>query len=252
VCYWRSFGGGKSSNLLVNDTSFNRSLLVQILGWPKCRDSTVTGCAVSSTNPELPSADLTVSNIDTTVNIGTKVQVSCADSAKITDSFESLELKCQYDGLFTVPTINNYTLCREPTECSASPSAPADTNLVATDLGVEILLEHEKQEYACNDGFTLSGVQHKLVTDAGKAEIPCIKDDAGAFMAPTSWTPEETWPVCLAVVTECTSYPNLGGFSSSSALPVNVAATVTLFCTDTSTKSSYILVCLEWVTHLIF
>ena len=77
------------------------SQISQVTKWPKCRDSRIIGCEVSSGNPVLPSdSDLLVSPMDVTIPIGEKVDVQCSNpsndsesqSSLITDAFVSLKL----------------------------------------------------------------------------------------------------------------------------------------------------------------
>ena len=64
----------------------------QVTKWPICRNSEVTGCDVSDTNPLLPADDLAITPTDTTIDFGQKVSVKCAEADMITDSFVNLEL----------------------------------------------------------------------------------------------------------------------------------------------------------------
>ena len=64
----------------------------QVVKWPKCRDSSISGCDVSSSNPKLPANDLTVSNLGTTIAFGEKISVTCKELGKITDAFVELKL----------------------------------------------------------------------------------------------------------------------------------------------------------------
>ena len=64
----------------------------QVTKWPICRNSEVTGCDVSDTNPLLPADDLAITPTDTKIDFGQKVSVKCAEADMITDSFVNLEL----------------------------------------------------------------------------------------------------------------------------------------------------------------
>ncbi len=58
-----------------------------------CRDTAVSGCEISSSNPDLPSGKgLTTNPASGTANIGDTVTVLCSDDTKVTDAFKTLDL----------------------------------------------------------------------------------------------------------------------------------------------------------------
>ncbi len=191
--------------------------------WPECRDASITHC---KNFPDVSCFGLDASTSDP-VPVMDSYTLSCPGS-QVTDNFKTISLKCGYDGKFEEPA-QPFTACKDPNDCAPSPTPPSNTNLEIVPAG-GTLKEFDLQEYKCKDGFSLNGVSHSMVDENQKVWLSCQLDGSGNPIAPSDW------PVCLAVVTECTTIDVPEGIAKvdSSVTSVAVGDMVKFKCTDSN------------------
>eukprot|EP00095_Tigriopus_kingsejongensis_P008506 snap_masked-scaffold181_size278858-processed-gene-0.12 protein:Tk08506 transcript:snap_masked-scaffold181_size278858-processed-gene-0.12-mRNA-1 annotation:"von willebrand factor type egf and pentraxin domain-containing protein 1-like" len=183
--------------------------------WPKCRDTSIAQCGPV---PDYSAFGLSTS-VTGSVAIGAKVALKCATPGEVTDNFAKTTTECGYDGTYHVP--QELTNCRPALECPAAPDAPAETKLIKT--GSSSLKEFQIQDYSCEVGFTLDGVETNSLSMPGRYSLAC-KLNAGEFQPPSAW------PQCLPIQTQCDSVPYIAGFKSTRSGPVMVGESVYYVC----------------------
>lgn len=184
--------------------------------WPVCRNLSITQC---DPIPDFSAFGLK-SSVTGSVAVGVKVTLSCSTPGQITEHFASTEMTCGPDGKYHIT--EELTNCRAAADCPASPDPPEDSRLIK--VGTATIKEFGTQEYKCEDGFTLDGVEtENVVTNLGRLSIPC-KLDSGNFVPPS------TWPTCKPVASQCSQVPALPGFNTIGVGPIPINNKVYYTC----------------------